>query len=77
MKEVEVRERERRNEAMEAIQKENEELKEVLTDVQEDLESKREVTEILWCSKSYYINLCNCIGTATENSRCCFTRASD
>ena len=44
MKELEVQGRERRNEAMEAVQRENEELKEVLSAVQIDLESKTEVT---------------------------------
>ena len=36
--------RERRNEATEAVQRENEELKEVLSAVQIDLESKTEVS---------------------------------
>ena len=44
MKELEVQGRERRNQAMEAVLRENEELKEVLSAVQIDLESKTEVS---------------------------------
>ena len=46
--------RERRNEATEAVQRENEELKEVLSAVQIDLESKTEVS----VHQQYYNMMC-------------------
>ena len=69
--------RERRNEATEAVQRENEELKEVLSAVQIDLESKTEVSiHQQYCNSIYHHHSCLFLfaGTSAKNNRCHFTR---